>query len=35
MSLADSLDIHWYLYITRVLGNYGRLKDLVDKAVAD
>ena len=35
MSLTDELDIHWYLYIILVLGNYGRLKGLVDKLVAD
>ena len=35
MSLADGLDIHWYLYIIFVLGNCGGLKGLVDKAVVD
>ena len=35
MSLADLLDIHWYLYIILVLGNCGRLKGLVYKVVAD
>ena len=35
MSLADLLDIHWYLYIILVLGNSGGLKGLADKVVAD
>ena len=35
MSLADELDIHWYLYIILVLGNCGRLEGLTDKVVAD
>ena len=35
MSLADQLDVHWYLYIILVLGSCGGLKGLADKAVAD
>ena len=34
-SLADQLDIHWYLYIVSVLGNCDKLKGLVDKVIAD
>ena len=34
-SLADQLDIHWYLHIVLVLGNCGQLKVLANKAVAD
>ena len=35
MSLADYLDIHWYLYIILELGNCDGLRGLVDKAVVD
>ena len=35
MSLADELNIHWYLYIILVLENCGTLKGLADKAVVD
>ena len=34
-SLADKLDIHWYLYTILILGNCGKLKDLAGKMVAD
>ena len=34
-NMVDLLDNHWYLYIILVLGNCGRLKGLMDEAVAD